>query len=1123
MALQATVSQSHPKFSGSGRQCVANALASIKKSISLEPGKWTTSTMDEILSEGDSIYCSLSKVCKSQYLSTDDIPKSFGTLASPLHGTVHGETDCPFYGLEDGISMSTKDIDSCGCIFTMGHSFPSYASAILKHSGSYYFFDPHSRNNVGMVCADGLATMTQHRSIFELALFIRHLAASLNQKGDGIPYEITRFSPFQTFKCEYSPEQDSDNMSVFSGFSAMSEGEYACRLYLSENIEVSDISSCSVSSIELSDISSCSVSSDGSICSIDIEQLNNSDVFLSHINMDSFDLLNNEALKSEASIQGENNYVENISVAEGIAYDFNSENSSLSNWEDDDDKDYVCDSNENDSDTDDDYDVDNDDEKYDLFDDEYDIPLSQLKFFSSVGNKGTKRKAKRSETVCKKHNRVGSDGNDLDSGRTEGSSLDSSRTEGNGLNRSGTRVSGMDSGRTEGSGLDSGRIEGSCLDSGRTEGSGLDRGRIEGSGLDRGRIEGSCLDSGRIEGSGLDSGRIEGSCLDGGRIEGSCLDGGRIEGSCLDSGRIEGSGLDRGRIEGSGLDSGRIEGSCLDSGRIEGSCLDCGRIEGSGLDRCRIEGSGLDSGRIEGSCLDSGRIEGSCLDSGRIEGSGLDSGRTEGRGLDSGGTGGSGLDSGRTEGSGLDSGETEGSDVSNDKRCARKRSRNESEWKCNVRKRQKNHGEEYTAKSGRVVHSRKIGKGCGEVCKFKCHQNISEQKRQEIFDSYWSLGDITLQRNFLIKFAKSKKKSTSSKTDSRRANSILWNLPSSNGNIRVCKTFFLQTLDISDQMVITANAKASDITMSKGEGRGRHGKHSHVINAEQYSFVRQHISSFPAVESHYCRQNTRKMYLAAGLNVAKMFELYKCLCRTEGKAPVHLHSYRKIFNNEFNLAFHKPIKDMCDFCSAFKKGCESYRESMKEKMELHIQNKNIARENKARDKQASKKSNDVTAACFDLQEVLATPKSNESILYYKRKLCTYNLSIYNLGTSDAFCYIWNETIAKRGSSEISSCVFDFIKKSNSSGKTKFKFYSDNCGGQNKNRQYISMLWYCFQKFSIQSVEHSYLEKGHTQNEGDSVHATIEYSSRNTPVYTTGQWAAVVRTARRAGNGARSFF
>ena len=58
----------------------------------------------------------------------------------------------------------------------------------------------------------------------------------------------------------------------------------------------------------------------------------------------------------------------------------------------------------------------------------------------------------------------------------------------------------------------------------------------------------------------------------------------------------------------------------------------------------------------------------------------------------------------------------------------------------------------------------------------------------------------------------------------------------------------------------------------------------------------------------------------------------------------------------------------------------------------------------------------------------------------------------------------------------------------------------------------TMLWYVFNKLNLESVEHRYLEKGHTQNEGDSIHAAVENASRNISIYTTVQWASVVRTA-----------
>ena len=186
---------------------------------------------------------------------------------------------------------------------------------------------------------------------------------------------------------------------------------------------------------------------------------------------------------------------------------------------------------------------------------------------------------------------------------------------------------------------------------------------------------------------------------------------------------------------------------------------------------------------------------------------------------------------------------------------------------------------------------------------------------------------------------------------------------------------------------------------------------------------------------------------------------------------------------------------------------------MSDQFENHIFNKTKVREQKDTDKQLAKQNNTLTVACFDLQEVLLTPKGFASSFYYKRRLNNYNFTIYNLGNSDGRSFLWNETIAGRGSNEIASCVYHFIKEHAGKGTKSFIFYSDNCFSQNKNRNYITMLWYSLKKFNLSSIEHKYLEKGHTFNENDSIHAAIENVSRNIVIYTTAQWATAIQTAR----------
>ena len=78
--------------------------------------------------------------------------------------------------------------------------------------------------------------------------------------------------------------------------------------------------------------------------------------------------------------------------------------------------------------------------------------------------------------------------------------------------------------------------------------------------------------------------------------------------------------------------------------------------------------------------------------------------------------------------------------------------------------------------------------------------------------------------------------------------------------------------------------------------------------------VRNHIKSFPVVESHYCRAKSNKQHLDGCLTLTKMYDLYK----VTDENPVKENIYRKVFNEEFNLPFIKPRKDRCDECEEYK-------------------------------------------------------------------------------------------------------------------------------------------------------------------------------------------------------------
>ncbi|KAK3792947.1 hypothetical protein RRG08_064210 [Elysia crispata] len=70
----------------------------------------------------------------------------------------------------------------------------------------------------------------------------------------------------------------------------------------------------------------------------------------------------------------------------------------------------------------------------------------------------------------------------------------------------------------------------------------------------------------------------------------------------------------------------------------------------------------------------------------------------------------------------------------------------------------------------------------------------------------------------------------------------------------------------------------------KPDGRGTNTKKG--FSEEVKGHIRRHIKSFPVVESHYCRADSKKQYLEAGLSITKIYELYVEFCSEQGSTVV---------------------------------------------------------------------------------------------------------------------------------------------------------------------------------------------------------------------------------------------
>lgn len=428
---------------------------------------------------------------------------------------------------------------------------------------------------------------------------------------------------------------------------------------------------------------------------------------------------------------------------------------------------------------------------------------------------------------------------------------------------------------------------------------------------------------------------------------------------------------------------------------------------------------------------------------------------------------------------------------------------NVQNWKINVNKKKKVSGLAYASKKG-SLRPAKVPKliDCSNCC-YNCTTNINEENRNEICREYWNL-EFCRQKDFILRnvFENNIKRKRVSNENRKHTRHYFLN------GFRVCKPFFLKTLSISHGPVENALSNRGDSGMYQNQDkRGSHTPKNKtpdtVLNA-----IKEHIESFPVMESHYCRTSTKRKYLDPQLSIRKMYDLFKS--SLPNPPPFNIPTeiiYRRYFYNNFNLSFFRPKKDNCLTCEKFLKS-----KTIDEHEYLaHMQRKEEAYTAKEADKKRVSES--FVSATFDLQSVLQIPSSDVSQMYYSRKLCAYNLSIYEAAAPNkAFCFTWTELNGQRGSCEIGSALLQWINKLPEAVK-EISLFSDTCGGQNRNQFIAALGLFVTQNSSIDILQHNFLESGHSYMEVDSMHSAIETAKKYVAVYTMNDWINIFKTAR----------
>ena len=445
---------------------------------------------------------------------------------------------------------------------------------------------------------------------------------------------------------------------------------------------------------------------------------------------------------------------------------------------------------------------------------------------------------------------------------------------------------------------------------------------------------------------------------------------------------------------------------------------------------------------------------------------------------------------------------------------SRKRKRQPDNWVRNKRRHLRQTGNEYMSIRGKLVAKRKVLQHADD-CRFNCCQKFTDDDRQYIHMDFWRLSDIEKKHFFIKTTEKQQKKRTrlgrQVRTEKVRSKTFSYEyyLPKVGVNERVCKSFYLATLNVSQSRVTdcheTKNSQTHTPVPSK---QGKHVKH--CIPDCHVEAVKEHIRSFPRIASHYRRSNTQKEYLEGGLSISRMYDLFvqKRVLEHENSddvyiEPIKKHMYSKIFNEHFNLAFLLPKSDRCDNCEAFIKS-DTQSIEVKDVHELHVRRKEETKQERDRDRSLSDEHHAVL--CFDLQNVIALPRANVSNFFYKRKLNVYNLTghLATPKTRTAICVLWHEGLSGRTGNDIASSLERMLQEvvKLHPEVSDITLWSDACVPQNKNSvMSTAIIRFLLKHDSVTSVTQKFGEAGHSAiQEVDNVHSQIERRLKTIEVY-----------------------
>ena len=239
-----------------------------------------------------------------------------------------------------------------------------------------------------------------------------------------------------------------------------------------------------------------------------------------------------------------------------------------------------------------------------------------------------------------------------------------------------------------------------------------------------------------------------------------------------------------------------------------------------------------------------------------------------------------------------------------------------------------------------------------------------------------------------------------------------------------------------------------------------------------------------------------------------IYEAEEYAKKEDRKFHVTYEYYREYFNTHFNLGFGVPSSDTCGTCDAINIKIQEAKSTedkhrLEEEKESHLRKSQQFYSEIRTCTEMAKQSTNMACLSFDFEQNFPLPHIPTNEIFYLRQLWLYVFCIHDITSGKGNLYCWPETTVHRGSNEVASVPFHYLKKLKDIDTVYL--FSDSCGGQNKNTNIIHFLYLLVKQGNFKRIQHVFPVRGHSFLPCDRDFGLIEQKKRRVDrIYTPNQ-------------------